>query len=157
MKEFCFEDLIQDFFINLNNVISTTRSCPIYFQKFPPRILSQYYCHPVKSAANYYYAYWLKLSKKRSVGGNILQKRKKRSKKKTCQRLLEKPSSFFCWPIKSIWRQAVYKVQKYQEKLLNNSSMTSVVEFSVQIYEYRKSSIRSLPLIQVFSIRSRKI
>ena len=82
MKEFGFEDLIQDFFINLNNVISTTRSCPIYFQKFPPRILSQYYCHPVKSAANYYYAYWLKLSKKRSVGGNILQKRKKRSKKK---------------------------------------------------------------------------
>ena len=81
MKEFGFEDLIQDFFINLNNVISTTRSCPIYFQKFPPRILSQYYCHPVKSAANYYYAYWLKLSKKRSVGGNILQKRKKRSKK----------------------------------------------------------------------------
>ena len=81
MKEFGFEDLIQDFFINLNNVISTTRSCPIYFQKFPPRILSQYYCHPVKSAANYYYAYWLKLSKKRSVGGNILQKRKKRSEK----------------------------------------------------------------------------
>ena len=96
MKEFGFEDLIQDFFINLNNVISTTRSCPIYFQKFPPRILSQYYCHPVKSAANYYYAYWLKLSKKKERGRKYSSEKKEKKQKNPVKGYWKNRPVFFC-------------------------------------------------------------
>ena len=66
----------------------------IYFQKFPPRILSLYYCHPVKSAPNYYYyAYWLRKKRKKGAWEAVFFGNEKRSKKKKiCQSLQEEPS-----------------------------------------------------------------